>query len=62
MFATAGTPIIENMMLAEAAAAGAYELIISMAPMKLAAATGLPTRPLAFRRRLLSDPGWETPV
>jgi len=50
MFATAGTPMIENMVLEELAAARQYRLVLTVAPMKLAGSTGLPARPIAFPR------------
>lgn len=51
LLATAGTPIIENMMLEQIAAEGVYELVMICAPLRFLGSTGLPTRPIAFARR-----------
>ena len=66
LLATAGTPIFENMMLEEIAVERVHSLVLVAAPLRLKGSTGLPTRPLAFRRltdkmmskspRPLSDP------
>jgi kynurenine formamidase len=45
-----GMPILEALNLTELAAAGAWEFLFVMTPLRLAGATGSPVRPLAILR------------
>jgi kynurenine formamidase len=51
LFATAGTPLFENLWLEEVARVRLYEFAFLAFPLKLLGSTGLPTRPvgIAFR-------------
>ncbi|MBD3924242.1 cyclase family protein [Nocardioides cavernae] len=51
MFATAGTPMFENLYLEELSAAGVHDLVFTAAPLKIAGTTGMPVRPIAYPRR-----------
>jgi kynurenine formamidase len=51
LFATAGTPLFENLWLEEVARKGLHEFALLAFPLKLLGSTGAPTRPVAVAFR-----------
>jgi kynurenine formamidase len=55
LFATAGTPLFENVWLEDIARERVYELAFVALPLKLAGSTGLPARPIAMQLRSAAE-------
>src|SRR6266852_1883593 len=51
LFATAGSPLFENVWLEDVAREGLYEFAFLAFPLKLVGSTGMPTRPVAIAFR-----------
>jgi kynurenine formamidase len=51
LFATAGTPLFENLWLEEIADAAVYQSVLLAFPLKLRGSTGVPVRPIAIPLR-----------
>jgi kynurenine formamidase len=54
LFATAGTPLFENLWLEDVAREGVHEFAFLAFPLKLVGSTGMPTRPVGIAFREIS--------